>query len=122
IIDPQSGRPVPDGEYGELVLTTLSRRGMPLVRYRTGDRGRFLMDPCGCGCLKPRLEEVKGRLDDGVVLPDGSLLSIHRLDELLLSSGEIQDFRAEYDRETNRLFVTVMGREAGKGAPGRGAE
>ncbi len=122
IIDPQSGRPVPDGEYGELVLTTLSRRGMPLVRYRTGDWGRFLMDSCGCGCLKPRLEEVKGRLDDGVVLPDGSLLSIHRLDELLLSSGEIQDFRAEYDREKNRLTVTVMGREAGKGAPERRTE
>ncbi len=111
VIDPQTGQPVPEGEYGELVLTTLTRRGMPLLRYRTGDWGRFLTAPCGCGCLKPRLEEVRGRLDDGVRLPDGSLLTIHQLDERLLSSGMIQDFSAAYTPAENLLTVTVMGRE-----------
>src|SRR5699024_7099912 len=92
---------------------TLSRQGMPLLRYRTGDWGRMRTEPCGCGCLKPRLEEVKGRLEDGVRLPDGSLLSIRQLDELLLASGKIQDFSASYDQGRNRLTVAVMGGEKG---------
>ena len=60
ILDPETGQPVPEGQYGELVLTTLRRRGMPLVRYRTGDLGRMIAEPCACGCLKPRLDKVEG--------------------------------------------------------------
>jgi phenylacetate-CoA ligase len=49
IVDPISGTPLPEGEAGEIVFTTLTRAGMPLIRYRTGDAGRFLPGPCPCG-------------------------------------------------------------------------
>lgn len=112
IVDPATGRPKPEGETGEIILTTTRRRGMPLIRYRTGDLGRFLAGPCPCGCLKPRLAEVDGRLDDAVRLEDGRYLSIHALDELLLSSGVIEDFEASYDGDRRELAVTVMAAKA----------
>lgn len=95
VVDPETGEPVKDGAYGELVLTTLRRRGMPLIRYRTGDLGRLLTDRCGCGCLKPRLDRVEGRLDDCLCLPDGKILSMHVLDEILFAVDGVQDFQAE---------------------------
>ena len=49
IVDPATGRPLPPGERGELVFTTLTRRAMPLIRYRTGDFSRFFPEPCPCG-------------------------------------------------------------------------
>lgn len=99
VVNPETGMPVPDGEEGELVLTTLKRKGMPLIRYRTGDMGRMLTERCGCGCLKPRLAQVKGRLDDSFLLSDGRRLSMHRLDELLFGIDGVQDFQAELSLE-----------------------
>lgn len=95
VIDPETGRTVADGEYGELVLTTLRRKGMPLIRYRTGDLGRMLYEPCGCGCLKPRLDKVEGRLDDCLRLSGGEILSMHLLDELIFAVEGVKDFEAE---------------------------
>ena len=108
VVDPETGEPVLDGELGELVLTTLRRTGMPLIRYRTGDLGRFIVSPCPCGTLKPRLAEVEGRLTDVISLSGGKRLSMHVLDELLLSSGIVRDFAASYDRGRNLLSVAVM--------------
>lgn len=61
IINPETGELVKDGEYGEIVFTTLTRKGMPFIRYRTGDRSRFLTEPCPCGCILKRLERVGPR-------------------------------------------------------------
>ena len=61
IIDPDSGEAVPEGEYGEIVVTTLLRRAMPLIRYRTGDRSRFVPGECACGIVLRRLERVSAR-------------------------------------------------------------
>jgi phenylacetate-coenzyme A ligase PaaK-like adenylate-forming protein len=60
IIDPVSGEVLPDGELGEIVLTTLTRRCMPLIRYRTGDISRILTGECPCGCILKRLDNVQG--------------------------------------------------------------
>jgi phenylacetate-coenzyme A ligase PaaK-like adenylate-forming protein len=60
IIDPATGERLPDGERGEIVLTTLTRRCMPLIRYRTGDISRLLTGPCPCGCALKRLGSVEG--------------------------------------------------------------
>jgi phenylacetate-coenzyme A ligase PaaK-like adenylate-forming protein len=60
IIDPLTGAVLPDGERGEVVLTTLTRRVMPLVRYRTGDFSRIIPGVCPCGCLLKRLDTVEG--------------------------------------------------------------
>lgn len=62
IVDPATGAPLPDGAYGEIVFTTLTRRGMPLLRYRTGDESRFLPGACGCGTVLRRLETLGSEL------------------------------------------------------------
>ncbi len=68
IIDPQTGEPLPDGEEGELVLTTLQREAMPLLRYRTGDLTRVLEGPCPCGRTHRRIARIKGRSDDMMIV------------------------------------------------------
>ena len=62
IVDPDSGRVLADGEHGEIVLTTLTREGMPLIRYRTGDEGCVVTDACPCGSILRSLGRVEGRL------------------------------------------------------------
>ena len=61
IVDPLSTKILPQGEWGEIVVTTLTRKGMPLLRYRTGDTGRFLKEPCSCGSVLKRLDRVQKR-------------------------------------------------------------
>ena len=64
IVDPESGRPRPEGEEGEVVLTTLRKEAMPLVRYRTRDLSRIVPGDCPCGSRHPRLARLTGRSDD----------------------------------------------------------
>jgi phenylacetate-CoA ligase len=64
VIDPESGEPVADGEEGELVLTTLSKRAMPMIRYRTRDVTALLSGPCGCGRTLRRMRRIGRRSDD----------------------------------------------------------
>lgn len=61
IIDPETGEVLPDGEEGEIVFTTLTRRGMPFIRYRTGDWSSFMKEPCRCGSILKRLTRVGDR-------------------------------------------------------------
>jgi phenylacetate-CoA ligase len=68
IIDPDTLLPVPDGETGELVLTTLQREAMPLIRYRTHDLTRFIPGECPCGRTHRRIDRFKGRSDDMIIL------------------------------------------------------
>ena len=63
IIDPETGKVLPDGEYGEIVFTTLTRRAMPLIRYRTGDFSRWLPGSCACGSVLKRLGKVGDRME-----------------------------------------------------------
>lgn len=76
ILDPAADRPVASPEQpGEITLTPLTRRGLPLIRYRTGDEGRLITRPCLCGSILPRLE-VFGRLADCFSLPSGRRLRV----------------------------------------------
>ncbi len=68
IIDPQTGEPVRDGEAGELVMTTLCREAMPLLRYRTRDITSILTTPCPCGRTHRRLNRIAGRSDDMLIV------------------------------------------------------
>ncbi|MCE9579642.1 MAG: phenylacetate--CoA ligase [Deltaproteobacteria bacterium] len=68
VVDPLTGRPLPIGDRGELVLTTLTREAMPLVRYRTGDVTRLVPAPCHCGRTLVRMEPVRGRREDAIEL------------------------------------------------------
>lgn len=68
IINPETGEPVPDGEIGEMVLTTLDREMMPLIRYRTRDLTRILPGTCPCGRTHVRIDRIKGRSDDMFII------------------------------------------------------
>ena len=82
IVDPETGEPVPDGEYGEVVFTTLTRRGMPLIRYRMGDRSRFITGACPCGTKLRTMEKIRGRFS-GFVRVGEETLKLPDFDEAL---------------------------------------
>jgi phenylacetate-coenzyme A ligase PaaK-like adenylate-forming protein len=123
IIDSDSGLPVPDGEMGEVVFSTLTRKGMPLIRYRTGDLSRFIPEPCPCGTVLKRLEWVRGRLEGAVSLANGSRLSMADLDEALFPLTGILNFQVVIDRENGKdqLNLTIYGRDETTGDVARQA-
>ena len=105
IVDPITGEAVQDGEQGEVVFSTLTRRGMPLIRYRTGDLSRFIPWKCSCGTVLYNLEKVTQRLSGQVILGKpaearrvstrGNLvLHIADLDEVLFSIPQLVNFSA----------------------------
>ena len=94
IVDPGTGARLAHGQPGEIVLTTLRNQAMPLLRYRTGDLGRILDGPCGCGGILPRLGRVEGRLEGRLPLGNGATLSIHQLDEIVFALPGVRGFEA----------------------------
>ncbi|MCK5116093.1 MAG: phenylacetate--CoA ligase family protein [Candidatus Aegiribacteria sp.] len=78
IVD-KTGNPASEGEYGELVGTSLSNLGFPLLRYRTGDMTRFLPGECTCGRSSRRIARIDTKREDLLLMPDGSLLSASNL-------------------------------------------
>ena len=68
IIDPDTGEVLPMGEQGELVLTTLAKEAQPALRYRTRDITRLIEEPCACGRTQLRMEKIKGRSDDMLII------------------------------------------------------
>lgn len=68
VVDPETGEPVPAGTRGELVLTTLTKEALPVIRYRTGDVTSFVEEPCPCGRTHPRIARLTGRVDDMLVI------------------------------------------------------
>lgn len=93
IIDPHSGQIMPPGEYGEVVFTTLTRRGMPLIRYRMGDRARMLPGDCPCGSQLCSMETVSGRWEGFIPLRNETL-RLADLDEALFGLPGLLDFSA----------------------------
>ncbi len=104
IID-ESGNPLPDGQWGELVITTIDMEAMPLIRYRTGDRARFLPERCPCGSVTRRLDRVS-RLDR----EEGAM---ERLDSLLFSCPDLVDYRAAWTEGKLKLEALLL-REEGR--------
>ncbi|NCD11883.1 MAG: phenylacetate--CoA ligase family protein [Epsilonproteobacteria bacterium] len=106
IIDPKTGERVSDGEYGEVVFTTLNRQAMPLIRYKTGDMARFVSQPCGCGTFLRTMEKVRGRMENKINI-NGCEVHLRELDEIILSYDEVMDYKAEYFGE-NTLHVRLI--------------
>jgi len=94
VVDPASGAPAPAGAVGEIVISTLRRRGTPLLRYRTGDLARLIESPCACGSALKRLDGFAGRVGAGTRLPSGGELTLARLDEALFAIDAVSDFAA----------------------------
>jgi len=88
IVDPETLEPVPDGEIGELVLTSIRREAMPLLRYRTRDLTRVLGRSCPCGRNHVRLDRMKGRSDDMMVLKGVNIFPI-QIEKILMQFPEL---------------------------------
>ena len=88
IVDPETLEPVPDGEIGELVLTTLNREAMPLLRYRTRDLTRILGYTCPCGRQHVRIDRMRGRSDDMIVLRGVNIFPI-QIEKILMQFPEL---------------------------------
>jgi phenylacetate-CoA ligase len=88
IVDPETLEPVPDGEIGELILTTINREAMPLIRYRTRDLTRVLGRTCPCGRNHIRLDRMKGRSDDMMVLRGVNIFPI-QIEKILMKFKEL---------------------------------
>ncbi len=107
IIDPVTLQPVPDGEMGELVITTLKREAMPLVRYRTRDLTRFLPGDCPCGRHHRRLARLQGRSDDMIILKGVNIFPI-QIEKILLSFPELgTDYLITLENKESNDTLTV---------------
>ena len=111
IIDPKTGKPLPDGEEGEIVITTLVKEGAPLLRFRTHDISRIIPGECPCGSKFPRLDVIMGRSDD-MFKVHGVNMFPSQVEEII---REIDGLSSEYviniarDEEINKdvMLVTV---------------
>lgn len=88
IIDPDTMEPLPDGEEGELVLTILHRKAMPLLRYRTRDLTRIIPEPCPCGRTHRRIARIKGRTDDMLII-NGVNVFPSQIEEVIMKMPEV---------------------------------
>ena len=100
IVDPKTGENVPDGEVGELVITTLRKQGAPLIRYRTHDLTRFIPGECKCGSKFPRIDTLIGRTDD-MVKVKGVNIFPSQIEEML---KEVPEASSEYQFMLDHLF------------------
>jgi phenylacetate-CoA ligase len=88
VVDPETGRPVPEGTAGELVLTTLTREGMPLLRYRTRDVTSLRPEPCPCGRTHRRIARITGRTDDMLIVKGVNIYPV-QVERALLRFAEL---------------------------------
>ena len=113
IIDPETLKPVPDGEMGEIVITTLVKEGAPLIRYRTHDLSRIIPGECPCGSRFPRLDTIMGRTDDMMKIKGVNVFP-SQIEEMLRAFPEVS---SEYQirishldgKDTMRIYVETNG-------------
>ena len=113
IIDPVTLKPLPDGEWGEIVITTLVKEGAPLIRYRTHDLSRIIPEPCKCGSKFPRIDVITGRTDDMMKIKGVNVFP-SQIEEVLKTfpelSSEYQIRISHLDgRDTMRIYVETTG-------------
>lgn len=113
IIDPVTGENLPDGEVGEIVITTLVKQGAPLIRYRTHDLSRIIPGTCACGSKFPRIDIIMGRTDDMMKIKGVNVFP-SQIEEILSTFDEIS---SEYQirishldgKDTMRIYVESTG-------------
>jgi len=108
IIDQTTGKPVPFGQIGELVITTLRKEGAPLVRYRTHDLTRFMAGECACGLQYPRIDTIIGRTDD-MIKVKGTNIFPAQIDEMLREvEGASSEYQVIIDHLNGKDIMTVF--------------
>lgn len=122
IIDPQTGEVLGYEQWGELVFTTLTKEGLPLIRYRTRDRTILHAEPCACGRTMVRMEKVLGRTDDMLIVRGVNVFP-SQIEHVLLSFRELEPQYVIYvDREKDRLDTLEVQVEASQTLHAQGEE
>lgn len=109
IIDPKTEKVLPDGEEGELVLTHLNREAMPIIRYRTRDLTCIIPEKCACGRTHRRIERIKGRSDDMIIV-GGVNVFPSQIESVLMNIPEVgNNYQIVLDREESldRIHIKV---------------
>ncbi|TKG88492.1 phenylacetate--CoA ligase [Puteibacter caeruleilacunae] len=107
IVDPETLEPVPDGEVGELVMTTLDRQANPLIRYRTRDLTRIIPGDCACGRSHRRLDRITGRSDDMFIIKGCNVFPM-QIEKVLLKVPEVgSDYLITLDRQNDNDEMIV---------------
>ena len=102
IIDPDTGEVLPEGEWGELVFTTITKEGFPLIRYRTRDICSLNYEPCKCGRTHVRMNKPQGRTDDMLIIRGVNVFPSQIEEVLLKVGGDITpNYQIIVDRENN---------------------
>ena len=107
VVDPVSGEPVADGEVGELVLTPLDKQAIPVLRYRTHDLTRVVVDRCACGRTTARMQKVRSRCDDMLIIRGTNVFPSQVEDVLSSIDGVTPHYRIVVDNETGLDRMTV---------------
>ncbi len=108
IIDPETLQPMAPGEVGELVFTTITKEGIPLIRYRTRDLTRLIYDKCACGRTLVRMEKCKGRSDDMLIIRGVNVFP-SQVETVLLNMSEVEPhYLIQVDREGTLDRMSVM--------------
>jgi len=102
IIDPDTGEVLPEGSEGELVITTLAKEGLPLVRYRTRDITRIIPEPCPCGSPYPRIERIRGRSDDMIKIKGCNVFPAQIEQEIAKFPELVGEYRIVLERTEGR--------------------
>ena len=108
VIDPETLAPVPDGTVGELVVTTLTKEAIPLVRYRTRDLTAILPEPCPCGRTLRRMARVKGRTDDMLIVKGVKVFPSEIEAVLFEVEGTEPHYQVQVERVAGQDEVTVL--------------
>ena len=107
IVDPDTLEPVPDGEIGEMVLTTLDRTMMPILRYRTRDLTRIIPGTCPCGRTHRRIDRIKGRTDDMFIIKGVNVFPMQVEKILVQYPGLGSNYLITLDTEADNDIMTV---------------
>ncbi len=108
VINPKTGKNVPDGEYGELVITTLKKEGAPLIRYRTHDLTRIIPGECKCGSKHPRIDILIGRTDDMVKVKGVNIFPGQIEDLLATINGVSSEYQVMIDHLQGKDTMTLF--------------
>jgi phenylacetate-CoA ligase len=108
VIDPETLAPLPEGHTGELVITTLTKEGIPVVRYRTRDLTSISSAPCPCGRTSRRMARVKGRTDDMLIVKGARVFPSEIEAVLFEIEGTEPHYQVQVDREAGADVVTVL--------------
>jgi phenylacetate-CoA ligase len=122
LIDPDTGAQLPDGGTGELVLTTLTKQAMPMIRYRTRDRVTLTREKCECGRTIARMSKVKGRTDDMMVVRGVNVFPSQIEEVVLAADGLAPHYLIVLDRPKNELDTLEVWVEASPDLWGQGSE